>query len=290
MVKAYPQFRSSYSHEEMVEHFLLTPAESQLVLTCRGDANRCGMALLLKTISHLGYVPDPMPQIPEEVRAFVAAQLGLLWDSSESYSWDGSTLDYHLAQIRQHSGWRFPTAQDKEEVENWLRNQGAKEAHTADTLFDSACERLRSLRVELPAEGELERVVNAALNGFFQDIHRRISDELASDVRAGIDALLVAPELAAVSGFEGLKADPGKAGVDNLQAEIEKLTRIRAIWVGTETFANVPWKVLQMLKRRASKETASEMRDHSNVIRYALMASYLYVRAMEVTDDITGCL
>ncbi len=80
------------------------------------------------------------------------------------------------------------------------------------------------------------------------------------------------PESAAVSGFEGLKADPGKAGVDNFQAEIEKLTRIRAIWVGTETFANVPWKVLQMLKRRASKETASEMRDHSNVIRYALMA------------------
>ena len=233
----------------MVEHFLLTPAELQLVLTCRGDANRCGMALLLKTISHLGYVPDPMPELPEEVRAFVAAQLGLLWDSSESYSWGGSTLDYHLAQIRQHSGWRFPTAQDKEELENWLRNQGAKEAHAADALFDCACERLRSLRVELPAEGELERVVNAALNGFFQDIHRRISDALAPDVRAGIDALLVVPESASVSGFEGLKADPGKAGVDNLQAEIEKLTRIRAIWVGTETFANVPWKVLQMLKQ-----------------------------------------
>jgi len=142
----------------MVEHFLLTPAELQLVLTCRGDANRCRMALLLKTISHLGYVPDPMPQIPKEVRGFVAAQLGLLWDSSESCSWPGSTLDYHLAQIRQHSGWRFPTAQDKEELENWLRNHGAKEAHTADALFDSACERLRSLRVELPAEGELERV------------------------------------------------------------------------------------------------------------------------------------
>jgi len=68
------------------------------------------MALLLKTISHLGYVPDPTPKIPEEVRA------------------------------------------------------------------------------------------------------------LAPDVRAGIDALLVVPESAAVSGFEGLKADPGKAGVDNLQA------------------------------------------------------------------------
>ena len=129
-----------------------------------------------------------------------------------------------------------------------------------DTLFDSACERLRSLRVELPAEGELERVVNAALNGFFQDIQRWISDALAPDVRADIDALLVVPQSAAVSGFEGLKADPGKAGVDNLQAEIEKLRRIRAIGVGTDPFANVPWKVLQILKRRALKETASEMR------------------------------
>ena len=111
----------------------------------------------------------------------------------------------------------------------------------------------RNARLEFPAEGELERVVNAALNGFFQDIHRWISNALAPDVRDDIDALLIVPESAAVSGFEGLKADPGKAGVDNLQAEIEKLRRIRAIGVGTSPFANVPWKVLQILKRRASR-------------------------------------
>ena len=111
--------------------------------------------------------------------------------------------------------------------------------------------------MELPAEGELERVVNAALNGFFQDIYRQISGALAPEARAGIDALLVVPESAAVSGFEGLKADPGKAGVDNLQAETEKLRRIRAIGVGTSPFANVPWKVLQILKRRASRRRAS---------------------------------
>jgi hypothetical protein len=155
----------------MVEHFLLTPAELQLVLTCRGDANLCGMALLLKTLSHLGYVPNPMPQIPEEVRAFVAGQLGLLWDSSEAYSWQGSTFDYHLAQIRQYTGWHFSTAQDKDELENWLRNHATKEAHTADALFDSACERLRTLRVELPAEGELDRIINAAIENHGKRFH-----------------------------------------------------------------------------------------------------------------------
>ena len=64
--------------------------------------------------------------------------------------------------------------------------------------------------VELPAEGELDRIINAALNGFFQDVHQRIPD-----VRACIDSLLVVPESAAVSAFEVLKTDPGKAGVEN---------------------------------------------------------------------------
>ncbi len=41
MSGAYPQFQPSYSHEELVEHFLLTPADLQLVLACRGEANRC---------------------------------------------------------------------------------------------------------------------------------------------------------------------------------------------------------------------------------------------------------
>jgi hypothetical protein len=58
MSGAYPHCQSSYSHDELVEHFLLTPADLPLVLVCRGEANRCGMVLLLKALTDLGYVPD----------------------------------------------------------------------------------------------------------------------------------------------------------------------------------------------------------------------------------------
>jgi Domain of unknown function (DUF4158) len=58
MSRAYPHFKSCYTHEELVEHFLLTTADLQLVLTWRGDANRCGMALLLKALVYLGYVRE----------------------------------------------------------------------------------------------------------------------------------------------------------------------------------------------------------------------------------------
>lgn len=78
MSGVYPYFKPCYKHEELVEHFLLTPADLQLVLTCRGDANRCGMALLLKALTYLGYVPEKLDRMPGEVRSFIAGQLGLL--------------------------------------------------------------------------------------------------------------------------------------------------------------------------------------------------------------------
>jgi TnpA family transposase len=141
--------------------------------------------------------------------------------------------------------------------------------------------------VELPAEGELQRIVNAALSGFFQDIHRRIAAAIPPDVRVRMDDLLLVPESGVVSGFEKLKADPGKPGVDNLRGEIGKLQAIRAVGLQAEPFAEVPWKVLQMFKRRATNEKASEMREHPEEIRYALMGCFLHVRALEVTDDVT---
>jgi hypothetical protein len=64
MSGAYPYFKPSYTHEELVEHFLLTPADLQLVWTCRGEANLCGMALLLKALTYLGYVPDSLDGVP----------------------------------------------------------------------------------------------------------------------------------------------------------------------------------------------------------------------------------
>jgi hypothetical protein len=87
----------------------LTPADLQLILACRGETNRCGMALLLKALTYLGYVPDSLDDVPHDVRSFIAGQLGLLWDVSEAYRWDNRTRGQHLFEIRQHTGWRFPT-------------------------------------------------------------------------------------------------------------------------------------------------------------------------------------
>jgi hypothetical protein len=71
----YPRFKAAYTHEGLVEHFLLSPAEYSLIDTCRGEANRHGLAVLLKAVQHLGYFPNEFREVPIEVRTFIAHQL-----------------------------------------------------------------------------------------------------------------------------------------------------------------------------------------------------------------------
>ena len=219
----YPRFKTTYTHEELVEHFLLSPADRALIDTCHGDANRHGVAVLLKAVQYLGYFPDELQQVPPLVRTFLAHQLQLLWDATAEYPWRSSTRDRHVALIRHYTGFRFPTAQDKDALEAWLRTQSAPEAPTDAELCECAYTRLRALHIELPTEAELQRIVRAALHGFFQDVHQRVTARLSETVRTALDQLLVVPPDESQSAFERLKAEPSAPGIKPLQHEIAKL-------------------------------------------------------------------
>jgi hypothetical protein len=58
MTGDYPSLKATYAHEELVEHFLLSPAKRTLLDTCHGDVNRHGIAVLLKAAQYLDYFPN----------------------------------------------------------------------------------------------------------------------------------------------------------------------------------------------------------------------------------------
>ena len=84
--------------------------------------------------------------------------------------------------------------------------------------------------------------------------------------------------------FVRLKAKPATPGVKNLQQEVTKLQTLRTLALPAEALADVLFKVLQLLKRCAHHEDASRMHTHLVPIRYTLLASFVHVRTMEVTD------
>ena len=85
----YPRFKSSYLQEELAEGFQLGPDEFDFVYRYRGDHNRHGIAILLKSLLYLGYFsetlqfPETLQEVPESVRVFLGKRLGLLWDYSD---------------------------------------------------------------------------------------------------------------------------------------------------------------------------------------------------------------
>ena len=271
----YPFFTEGYSREELIQHFTLSETEQQFIAQFRGDVNRHGAAVLLKSLQYLGYFPKDLGEIPVEVKLFIAQQLDLLSDLSNQYPWDSGTRSDHFARIRQHTGFRFPTAKDKEDLSDWLRKEGALSAISFSDLFSCAIQRLRSLCIELPSENELTRVVNSAHSGFFSDVHQQINQLLSEPTRQKIDQLLIVPEGESFSTFEKVKAPPGPVGVESLKKEVQKLQKLRATGIVGNNIGkfvsvppaamNIPFKVKQLLFRRAKNETASEMRSHLQV-------------------------
>jgi hypothetical protein len=43
----YPRFKATYAYEDLVQYFLLSPADHAMVETCYGDANCHGVAVLV---------------------------------------------------------------------------------------------------------------------------------------------------------------------------------------------------------------------------------------------------
>ncbi len=85
MKNLYPRFQESYEEDELIEYFWLTNDEIVFVETFRNEVNRQAAAILLKSLDHLGYLPDSFDQVPEQVKLFIARQLNYLWEMTNEY-------------------------------------------------------------------------------------------------------------------------------------------------------------------------------------------------------------
>jgi hypothetical protein len=126
---------------------------------------------------------------------------------------------------------------DKQDLEEQLRREEAELAITAEKLLDAACRRLRELRIELPAELELNGWSTAALNRYFHDLYECVTNQMPAEVRSRRDALLLVPEEETLSTFELLKVDAANAGIENLGNEITKLRLLRSVGLPMEACA-----------------------------------------------------
>ncbi|MCO6180773.1 hypothetical protein [Ciceribacter sp. RN22] len=94
----------------------------------------------------------------------------------------------------------------------------------------------------------------------------------------------------APTGFNAMKADAGRATLDNILEVTGRLAFIRELNLRRHMLANINPAWVEHIVRRVSGEKASEMRRHTEARQLALYAVYLMERESTITDAMVELL
>ena len=145
------------TREELEDAWTLGPDQLAILSGKRGST-RLGFALILRFFAREGRFPDP-EEIDEDAVEYVASQVDVPDAEYRAYDHRGRTAEYHRAQIREAFGFRPATSGDADELAGWLLEEVAPYEYDAERLKEAAYTRLRSLKIEPPTPGRVDRLV-----------------------------------------------------------------------------------------------------------------------------------
>lgn len=286
--------------DELIDHFTFLPNElSQL--SNKTGATRFGFAVLFKYFQYEAKFPAHKGEIPKEVLMFISKQLNLGTFLIDEYDWNGRTIKYHRAQIREFFGFREATLEDTQNVSDWLSKLVFYHEADIENIKEEAYKKFRELQLEPPSPDRIDRITRSAIytyeNQFFQETYQKLSKETISKMENLINDLAIYDETeidyssdAESISFSELRADPGRIGLESIFREITKLRTIRQLGLPDNLFNNIPQKIIKRYKLRAVSEKLPELRRHPEHLRYTILSAFFWLRCREITDNLIELL
>ena len=241
-----------------------------------------------------------MHELPGAVIVHVARQLGVPAELYPRYEWSGRTIKYHRVQIREFLGFRAATVRDGDQLIAWLIAEVLPHEHREDHIREAVFERCRSLRIEPPSTGRIDRLVRSAFHRFEAHWCASVFERLSAETQRALDDLLATGSAddetdaqtteSRRSILNELKADAGAVSLESVLVEIAKLERLRSLGLPTELFRDVSLKVVGRFRQRAATEAPNELRAHAPALGATLVASLCWLRQREVTHSLVDLL
>ncbi len=223
---------------------------------------------------------------------YVAAQVKVDPALFRQYSWPGSTIEYHRAQIRAAPGFREPTRADEERLTAWLAAEICPIEMTEECLKSSLWSRCRVERIEPP--GRVDRILGSARTRFEQQFCAQIMGRLTAEAITRLEELIKGSDAADVGGWRGffaeLKAGPGRLELETLLEEIAKLSRVREIGLPADLFAGYSERLVGAWRIRAAACYPSDLLASPPEVRVTLLAALCGSRTSEITDALVELL
>jgi hypothetical protein len=285
--------REDWEPEELIACWTLDERDWRLLGNKTG-ATRLGFALLLKFFDLEGRFPTAIGELPASVVGYVARLVGVAAGDLEGYGWSRRTIEYHRARIRAARGFREATAADEERMVAWLADELCGVELDQRRLREDLLARFRERLIEPPGSSRLDRIIGSGRALFEREFTGRIVALLSAEAIDRLERLIPAPadgELATAGLLAELKGDPGKASLNTILEEIDKLERVRAIGLPADLFADCSEKLLGAWRARAAACYPSDLRAMpAPAVRLTLLAALCWSRTAEITDALVGLL
>ena len=158
-------------------------------------------------------------------------------------------------------------------------------------ILESALGRLRERRIEPPTPDRMQRLLRGALHGSEDDFTLSLVQQLSSESKKRLDALLEvpSPESGRVPLHE-LRSDPGPASIETLETELGKLSLLRELGLPSGLFDILAPRIVESYRRRVAVEEIFEMRRHPEALRRTLLSAFCHLRTREMIDTLSDLL
>jgi Domain of unknown function (DUF4158)/Tn3 transposase DDE domain len=284
---------------DLVEHWTLLPAETNLLAGKHEGATKLGFALLLKFYGRYGRFPRGRSELKSEAVEFVASQVRARAADLGFYGWDGPTIKRHRAEIRRFFGFREFTVADGDKLADWLAGDYAQRVRQRELVREQLLSECRTRQVEPPTPKQTDRIVGGALARAAETVAARVADRIEAATVSRLLALVETGDEDPGNGgglhedpglLRWLKASAGDVSLKTMLDEIAKLEAIRSFALPAGLLRDVAVKVVDEWVTQALIESPSHMRRHSVPLRTAMLAALLVHRQQKITDQLVRLL
>ena len=159
--------------------------------------------------------------LPPGVSDQLAAATGTASDCLEGWLSSSRTSRRHRSEILEFLGMRRLTRRDLADAFAFAADELCPRGMMPGALMDRLISWFYERKIECPSEDELVRVTGGARRRFEERVLDTAGGLLPETLKTVLDASLADAD--PVTGFTGLKADPGKANLENILTAAKRL-------------------------------------------------------------------
>lgn len=262
--------------------------EDLALLSGKPLSARIGFAAQLLVYRSTGRFPRGGSEISADAAAYIAAQSGTQVSDLADYDWADRSGRRHRAEILKHLGFRRAGRQDMVQASAWIGSDLCPLGLPVGEMMERLLAWFAVRRVASPGTGALTSLIAAARRAFEDQLFSTIAGRLSEQQRCQLDASLADDDK--VTGFSGIKDDPGNPDLDNILLLANRLGFVKSLALPVSAMPDPGDPFAQVLRRRVANETAWQMRRHPDGRRHALYALFLAHREREITDGLVDLL